>query len=87
MRARPVHSEGRPGEADTSETVYARELGFIRGTTNRKSARCCGCATSNESLFFRHILVVTKEGKGGRGGFVTQAPRFMERRIEVVAES
>ena len=30
MRAHPVHSEGRPGEANTSETIYARELDFIK---------------------------------------------------------
>lgn len=30
MRARPVHSENRPGEANTSEAVYAGELGFVK---------------------------------------------------------
>ena len=30
MIARPAHSEGRPGEANTSKTVYARALGFIK---------------------------------------------------------
>ena len=30
MIARPAHSEGRPGEANTSKTVYARELDLIK---------------------------------------------------------
>ena len=30
MRACPVHLEGCLGESNTSETIYARELGFIK---------------------------------------------------------